>query len=357
MGTVHSRAIRRAGGVVVAAVGSSPESSRAATEELGAERVAGTVDELLAADDVDVVHICTPNASHAPLVRAVLAAGKHVVCEKPLAVDPAEAEELVALAEVAGVTATVPFVYRFYPSVREARSRVAEGVTGPVRLLHGSYLQDWLAEDTDDNWRVDAAARGPSRAFADIGVPWCDLLEFVTRHPITRLAAQTLIAVPFRGGRGVETEDAAVVLFETDRGAFGNVTISQITQGRKNRLWFSVDGATESLTFDQENPDSLWIGGREVNRQLLRGASGSAAAARYVTVPAGHPQGYQDCFDAFVADTYAAIAGRPPDGLPTFADGLRAAQLTAAVLESAQKQSWVELDRWPAASANDHPMS
>jgi predicted dehydrogenase len=344
MGTVHSRAIRRAGGVVVAAVGATPDSSRAAADELGTERAAETVEELLAAEDVDVVHICTPNATHAPLVRAVLAAGKHVVCEKPLAVNPAEAEELVQLAEDAGVTATVPFVYRFYPTVREARARVADGSTGPVRLLHGSYLQDWLAEDTDDNWRVDAAAGGPSRAFADIGVHWCDLVEFVSGHRITRVAAQTVIAVPRRGGRRVETEDAAVVLFETDRGAAGNVTISQITPGRKNRLWFSVDGSRESLTFDQENPDSLWIGGREVNRQLLRGSSESVAAARYVTVPAGHPQGYQDCFDAFVADTYSALSGAAPEGLPTFADGLRATQITAAVLQSAQKQAWVEVE-------------
>lgn len=343
MGTVHTRAVRRAGGVVVGAVGSTPASSRAAAETVGAERVTETVDELLAADDVDVVHVCTPNATHAALVRAVLAAGKHVVCEKPLAVNPAQAEELVQLAEDAGVTATVPFVYRFYPTVREARARVADGSAGDVRLLHGSYLQDWLAAPGDDNWRVDSAAGGPSRAFADIGVHWCDLVEFVSGHRIVRLAAQTAIAVPSRGGRRVDTEDAAVVLFETDRGAVGNVTISQITAGRKNRLWFSVDGAAESLSFDQENPDTLWIGGREVNRRLFRGAHDSPAAARYTRVPAGHPQGYQDCFDAFVADTYAAMSGAAPEGLPTFADGLRAARITAAVLESAAKQAWIEV--------------
>jgi predicted dehydrogenase len=343
MGTVHARAIRRAGGVVVRAVGSRPESSRTAAERLRTEIPTATVKELIAADDVDVVHVCTPNASHAPIARAAIAAGKHVVCEKPLAVDPAEAEELVRLAAEAGVTATVPFVYRFYPMVREARSRVSDGSAGPVRLLHGSYLQDWLAAETDDNWRVDPAAGGPSRAFADIGVHWCDLVEFVSGHRINRVAARTVVAVPSRGGRRVETEDAAVVLFETDRGAAGSVTISQITPGRKNRLWFSVDGSTESLTFDQENPESLWIGGREVNRQLLRGTSESPAAARYTTVPAGHPQGYQDCFDAFVADTYAALAGAKPDGLPTFADGLRAARLTQAVLDSAERRAWVEV--------------
>jgi predicted dehydrogenase len=267
-----------------------------------------------------------------------------VICEKPLAVDAGEAAELVALAAEAGVTATVPFVYRFYPTVREARSRVADGTAGPVRLLHGSYLQDWLVEDTDDNWRVDAAAGGASRAFADIGVHWCDLVEFVSGHRITRLAARTVVAHPTRGGRTVTTEDAAVVLFETDQGAAGNLTISQISPGRKNRLWFSVDGATESLTFDQENPETLWIGGREVNRQLLRGTSESPGAARYTVVPGGHPQGYQDCFDAFVADTYAALRGEAPDGLPTFADGLRAARITEAVLESSRQSAWVEVD-------------
>ena len=343
MGTVHARAVRRAGGVVSRIVGSTPESSRAGADRVGAEFAADTVEQLLVADDVDVVHVCTPNATHAPLVRAAIDAGKHVVCEKPLAVDAAEAEELVASAAAAGVTATVPFVYRFYPTVREARARVAAGTAGPVRLLHGSYLQDWLAEDDDDNWRVDAAAGGASRAFADIGVHWCDLVEFVSGHRITSVAARTVVAVPVRAGRRVETEDAAVVLFQTDRGATGNLTISQISPGRKNRLWFSVDGTTESLTFDQENPDSLWIGGRQVNQQLLRGTSESAGAARYTVVPAGHPQGYQDCFDAFVADTYAAIAGEAPDGLPTFADGLRAARLTQAVLESSRTSSWVEV--------------
>jgi predicted dehydrogenase len=291
--------------------------------------------------DVQVFDNGGPNDTHLEPTIAAAKAGKHVICEKPLAVDAAEAAELVALAAEAGVTATVPFVYRFYPTVREARSRVADGTAGPVRLLHGSYLQDWLVEDTDDNWRVDAAAGGASRAFADIGVHWCDLVEFVSGHRITRLAARTVVAHPTRGGRTVTTEDAAVVLFETDQGAAGNLTISQISPGRKNRLWFSVDGAAESLCFDQENPDSLWIGGREVNRQLLRGSSEGPAAARYSVVPAGHPQGYQDCFDAFVADTYAAIAGEAPDGLPTFTDGLRAARITEAVLESSRTSSWV----------------
>ncbi|WP_036554994.1 Gfo/Idh/MocA family protein [Nocardioides insulae] len=344
MGEVHARAIRRSGAELRRVVGSTPERSREAGERLGLDRFTDDLATLLADPEIDVVHVCTPNATHAEFVRAILDAGKHVICEKPLAVTADEADDLTRRADAAGLVATVPFVYRFYPMVREARARLASGASGEVRLLHGSYLQDWLAQTDDDNWRVSAEHGGASRAFADIGVHWCDLLEFVTGHRITRVTARTLIAMPERAGRPVTTEDAAVLLLETDRGATGTLTVSQISPGRKNRLWFSVDAARESLSFDQENPDSLWVGGRDVNQQLLRGARPAAGAASYDVLPAGHPQGYQDCFDAFVRDTYAALRGGKPDGLPTFADGLRAARITAAVIESAATGTWVDID-------------
>ena len=148
--------------------------------------------------EVDVVHICTPNHLHLPLAEAALAAGKHVVCEKPLALDAAGAERLVAAAAESRRQAAVPFVYRFYPTVREARERVRAGETGAVHLLHGTYLQDWLLRPEDDNWRVDESLGGASRAFADIGSHWCDLAEFVTGQRLTRLSARTLTAVPER---------------------------------------------------------------------------------------------------------------------------------------------------------------
>ena len=162
---------------------------------------------------------------------------------------------------------------------------------GTVRLLHGSYLQDWLALDTDDDWRVDAAAGGESRAFADIGVHWCDLIEFVSGQRISALSARLVVAVPNRGGRPVQTEDAAVVMFETDRGATGSVTIARSATAGRTGCRSPSTGPAESLFLDQENPETLWIGGRNVNRQLLRGTDESAAAARYSVVPAGHPQG------------------------------------------------------------------
>lgn len=349
IGTVHARAVRAAGGVVTAVAASDAARGAAAAERLHAGR-AGSAEEIVTADDVDLVHICTPNHLHAPLADRVLAAGKHVICEKPLATTLDDARRMAEGAERAGVVAAVPFAYRFYPTVRDARARVRHGETGRLRLLHGSYLQDWLSRPEEDNWRVDPALGGASRAFDDIGVHWCDLVEFTSGHRITRLSAR-LLHVPRPGtGHGTEdgtgrgTEDGAVVQFETDAGALGTMVISQVSPGRKNRLWFSLDGAHASVQFDQEQPDSLWVGGRERNMIIARGAEGGTVESRrYDVVPVGHPQGYQDCFTAFVADVHTAIADHAPDGLPTFADGLRAAVLTDAVLASATDGRWVEV--------------
>lgn len=345
IGGVHSRAIRGAGGVVGAVIDATQERSLAAAERFGAERAAGSIEELIASDDIDVVHVCVPNTFHEPIARAAIAAGKPVVCEKPLAVSLSQAQGLVELAREAGVKTAVPFVYRFYPSIREARARIASGETGDLRLLHGSYLQDWLVRLTDENWRLDPSVGGASRAFGDLGVHWCDLLEFVTGHRIVRLTAHMTVLVERRGvARSGRTEDAASVLFETDKGASGSLVLSQVSPGRKNRLWFSFDGAEESLSFDQENPETLWIGGLAENRTYTRGTTaGSQAAARYTTLPAGHPQGFLDCFTAFVSDFYDEVRGETRDGLPTFSDGLRAAVITDAVLRSAESRSWVEV--------------
>jgi predicted dehydrogenase len=343
IGGVHAHAVRASGNILSRVAGSSPDRSAAAVGRLGAANGPGTAEEVATADDVDVVHICTPNHLHAPLAELALKAGKHVVCEKPLATTVADARRLTGLAAEAGVVAAVPFVYRYYATVRDARARIAGGETGPLRLLHGSYLQDWLSDSADTNWRVDPALGGASRTFADIGVHWCDLVEFTSGHRITRLTARTLTAVGDRGGP-VSTEDAATIMFETDRGAVGSLVVSQISPGRKNRLWFSLDGADASLSFDQELPETLWKGMREHTVVIPRGSSTTPGSARaYSFLPAGHPQGYQDCFDSFVADVYSAIRGGSPEGLPTFADGLRAARITEAVLGSADDGRWTPI--------------
>ena len=344
MGRVHAAAARRAGAQLTAVASSSRGRAEAVARELGVARAEDDAAGVFAASDVDVVHICTPNATHAPLAAAALAAGKHVVCEKPLATTAADARALARAAEAAGVVAAVPFVYRYHPMVREARARVASGRIGTLLTLDGSYLQDWMLRQNDDDWRADAATGGPSRAFADIGSHLCDLVEFVAGERIVRLAARTRRIFDERAGRSVANEDIAALVVETDSGALGTLLVSQMAPGRKNALVIELHGSRRSLRFDLERPEELWIGARKGSRLVLRDpATADPDAARLQRVPAGHPMGYQDAFDGFVADVYSAIAGQTPDGLPTFADGLRAAVLTDAVLEAAQSQSWIEV--------------
>lgn len=334
---------------MVALASSSPDRAARAAADIGAERAVGSVEALVGSDDVDVVHVCTPNHLHHPVAMAAVAAGKHVVCEKPLATSSEEARELVDAVTAHGLVGTVPFVYRFHPMVREARARVRSGEMGRVLLAHGSYLQDWLSNDADNNWRVDADLGGPSRAFADIGSHWCDLVEFVTGDRISALSGQMATIAPNRGGDGrvVTTEDMATVQFRTEAGVLGSVVISQVSPGRKNRLLLEISCSEGSLAFDQEQPERLWHGRRDASQDLLRDPDTlSAAAAGYSRLPAGHAQGYQDCFDAFVADTRAAIGGAAPDGLPTFEDGLRSAHVVDAVLRSSAADG-----RWEAVRA------
>ena len=343
MAEVHSRAARAARADIVGLVSSTPERSAAAAERLGIGRSYGSIDELLADDTVDVVHVTTPNALHAEQAAAVLAAGKDVICEKPVATSVADAESLVAAAE--GRTATVPFVYRFHPLVREARARFASGEAGRVLSINASYLQDWLLGSDDDNWRVDAAQGGRSRAFADIGSHLVDLVEFVSGDRVSRVSATKRTVFAERASHAaITTEDAVAVVIETRSGALGTLLVSQVAPGRKNRLWLEISGSAESVAFDQEQPETLWVGRRKGSLIIPRDADQlSEDAARLCVVPSGHPQGYQDAFNAFVADSYAAVAGENPDGLPRFTDGLRAVRITDAVIDSAESGTWIEM--------------
>jgi predicted dehydrogenase len=343
MGEVHARAARAAGAEVAGIASHSPESAERARLRTGARTAYSSVAALLADDAIDLVHVCTPNDSHAALARLVLEAGKHVICEKPLATTTRDAQQLADLAGGSCRTAVVPFVYRFHPMVREARARIHEGTTGRVFSIHGAYLQDWLANPNDDDWRVDPAHGGPSRAFADIGSHLCDLLEFVTGDRIQRVSARVRTVHADRAvHKAVVTEDVATAVFETASGAIGTLHVSQVSAGQKNALSIHIAGSEESLVFDQECPDFLRIGATAGTTVMARSDQLSEDAARLSVVPAGHPQGYQDAFNALVADAYGATQGRPAPGLPTFADGLRAAQLTEAVLASSRTDAWVE---------------
>lgn len=347
MGRTHTHAVHATGGRVVGVAGSSLAKAERFAAGHGIPDAHEDALDLVRRDDVDVVHVCTPNHLHAPLSLAALEAGKHVVCEKPLATDAATARTLVDAARAGGRIAVVPFVYRFHPMAREARARVAAGSLGRLTLAHGGYLQDWLLPPEESNWRVDPALGGPTRAFGDIGSHWCDMLEFVTGDRITAVSAQTSRIADTRGpgsGSTVTTEDVAAFQFSTAGGMIGTALISQVSPGRKNRLLLEVSGTEGSLEFDQERPENLWSGGRGRTCLVSRDDPElSADAARLATLPVGHPQGYQDCFNALVSDTGTAVAGGDPEGLPTFTDGLRTAVLAEAVLESARERRWVEV--------------
>ena len=363
MGESHAEALRRVPGVELVAVASHWQ---ARADALAARyNIPFATDDwhrVLERDDVDVVHNCTPNALHFEVNRAALQAGKHVVSEKPLTVSSQESAELVRLAEASGLVTSVNFNYRFYPLVQHARALVAAGELGDVFVVHGHYAQDWLLNADDYNWRVEGEAGGASRAFADIGSHWCDLAQFVTGRRITRVFADLFTVHPererpteaaetFRAGAGatervpVSTEDGANVLLQFEGGARGAVTVSQVSAGRKNREWIEVDGSRASLAWNQERPNELWIGHRDrPNETVVKDPALLADAARpYAHYPGGHPEGYPTGFKNHFLNVYRAVReGGVPD-VPTFADGHRAVRLAEAVLESARRETWVDV--------------
>ncbi|UZW58387.1 Gfo/Idh/MocA family protein [Lysobacter enzymogenes] len=359
IGNVHRRAAILAGARVCGVSASSPQRAADVASAWNVARAYRDIEEALADPQVQVVHICTPNHLHRAMAQAALAAGKHVICEKPLATTLEDAGALAAAAAASGLVATVPFVYRYHPVVREARARIAQGELGPLRLIHGSYLQDWLLDPASNNWRVDPALGGPSRVFADIGSHWCDLVEWVAGERFVEVSAafETVIAQrsavtgesyarPAAGAmQAVSSEDVAAAMFKTGSGVLASLTVSQVSAGRRNRLWFEIDGARASVAFDQEDSERLWIGLPDQREEIfVRGpAAGSAEQRRLSLLPVGHAQGYGHCFEAFVADTYRAIGAEAPEGLPSFDDGLRSALIVDRVIASARTRAWTSI--------------
>jgi predicted dehydrogenase len=360
IGAVHRRAALLAGAEVRGVAASSSQRAREIAQAWDVARAYGDIGEVIADPQVQVVHVCTPNHLHRTMAQAALEAGKHVICEKPLATTVDDARALAALAASTGLVATVPFVYRYHPVVREARARIAQGELGPLRLIHGSYLQDWLLDPASNNWRVDPALGGASRVFADIGSHWCDLVEWVGGERFVDVTATfaTVIAergaitgqsftTPAAGGamQAVSSEDVATAMFRTAAGTLASLTVSQVSAGRRNRLWFEIDGARASVAFNQEDPERLWIGLPDQREEVfVRGpGAGSAEQRRLAVLPAGHAQGYGNCFEAFVADTYRAIEGERPEGLPTIEDGLRSALIVDRVVTSARTHAWTSI--------------
>jgi len=321
---------------------------------------------MLADPRVDVVHITSPNHLHHAHAKAALAAGKHVVCEKPLAMTPAESADLLQAAERSGLAHAVNFNLRFYPVNQHVHGMIAAGELGDVRLVSGHYLQDWLLLATDWNWRLEPVLGGELRAVADIGSHWMDLTSFLTGHRITAVMAdlttfiktrqqpkgpvETFAAAGSTGTvpRDIRTEDVATILLRYDGGVRGAVTVSQLSAGRKNSMVYEVNGASSSAAWNSESPDELWIGHRgRPNELLLRDpAILNEEGRRAAYLPGGHAEGFADTFKALYAAVYAAVAdGKPGSGYPTFADGHDEMLVCDAVLKSSREQRWKEVDR------------
>lgn len=368
IGPAHVEALRRNGIQVLGLAENTPERAQAKAAELGIPRAYTSFESLIADPEIHVVHLATPNVLHFPYAKAALLAGKHVVCEKPLAITSAQSAELVSLASEKHLANAVNFNIRMYPMVQHARSLVQSGEIGELFILQGSYLQDWLLFETDWNWRLEPGDGGTLRAVGDIGSHWLDLMTFITGLRVEEVFADfmTFHKTRKKPARPVETftgkllqpsdyidqpiytEDYATIILHYENGVRGIVSVAQVCSGRKNRLFFEINGSKSSLAWDGERPNELWIGHRtSPNQVLIKDPSLLSPEARETaSYPGGHAEGFPDTFKQLYNKVYRYIfAGdldKKPD-FPTFADGHYEMVLCEAIEKSARSGQWVKV--------------
>jgi predicted dehydrogenase len=365
---VHIEALRRLGRPMVGVVGSTPERGQQAAERFNVTRSYDSLADLLDDPMISVVHLTSPNHLHYEQCKQVLAAGKHLICEKPLALTAEQTGDLVSLAERTPLVSAVNYNVRFYPLNLECRQRIADGQIGTIYHVTGAYLQDWLLKDTDFNWRVLSEQGGPLRAMADIGTHWLDLITFVTGLRVQSVCADLRTFVPqrhrpkgsvetFQGKLeapgetepvAIDTEDHGSVLLRFHGGATGCFTVSQVAAGRKNSLRYEISGSRAALAWDSEQANELWLGARDQpNTILSRDPALLHPAVRpFASYPGGHSEGFADTFKQLVRAVYDYIeAGdfQAPRPFPTFADGHQEALLCDAILKSHRERRWVDV--------------
>lgn len=368
MGRTHIQSLRRLGIEVHGVAGITPEEAQKAASELSIPHWYKDIQEALADKEISVVHLCTPNNLHYLHAKMALNAGKHIICEKPLALTPKESKELAALAKEKGLVTAVNYNLRFYPINQEAKARIKAGDLGTPYLIHGGYLQDWLIKKTDWNWRLEPEQGGELRVVADIGTHFMDTVSYLTGLKIKSVMAEfsTVHKTRLQPAGEVETfagkietndslnetpistEDVAILLVRFENGALGTITLSQVSAGRKNYFWWEINGSKSSMRWDQENPNELWIGHRDdPNQVLLKDPSLFHPASRALTgFPGGHAEGYPDTFLQVFRQVYGMVATgkKPEDGMfATFEDGHHEMILCQAIQRSAVEKRWVDL--------------
>ncbi|HEB11315.1 MAG TPA: Gfo/Idh/MocA family oxidoreductase [Spirochaetales bacterium] len=369
IGPAHIEALMRLGTIeVVALAGTDEVESKVKAEQLGIRESYGNYKKLLENKELEVIHICSPNNLHFPMVKEALAAGKHVVCEKPLAISVEEGQALLELADKKGLVHAVHFNIRYYPLMRQLKMMVDKGEFGEIFAIHGSYLQDWLFYPSDYNWRLDPELSGKSRAVADIGSHWIDLIEYVSGLRINEVFAdfatfhktrkKPLKPLETYAGKllkpedyqdiNIDTEDYATVLFRFKNEAKGVMTVNQVAAGRKNRLYFEMDGSKKSAAWDSEAPNQMWIGRRDGNNEILMKdpALVYPECTNLIDYPGGHNEGFPDTLKQIFKEIYSYIRdsnrnSTPP--FPTFKDGLRELVLGEKILESSDSEKWVKI--------------
>ncbi|MDR6549004.1 Gfo/Idh/MocA family oxidoreductase [Paenibacillus qinlingensis] len=364
----HIEAIRRIPYLhVIAVAGSSLEKAQQIASEYGIPKAYGNESELIQDNEVMAIHNCTPNYMHYAINREVLLAGKHILSEKPLGMSSEQTEELAQLAKDYKGVNGVAFNYRHYPLIAEIKHQLRMSAYGKVNLVYGGFLQDWLLHQTDYNWRLEPKYNGASRAIADIGSHWCDTVQYVLGKKIVRVFADLKVVHPIRrksiekaytGAIGsepvyeeipMETEDYGSVLVHFEDGIQGVFTISQVSAGRKNKLFFEIAADKRSLAWNQEKPNSLWIGHRDrANQELLsdpRLLSDSAAVLSHY--PGGHHEGWPDALKNMLIDFYTSIRDKEANestevrSFADFKNGHQVMKVVDAILESHQTQRWV----------------
>jgi predicted dehydrogenase len=369
VGRAHIEALRRLGIVITGVLGSSGERSEASRNSLNLPRAYGSLPELATDPEVHVVHICTPNHLHFEQASTVLRAGKHVMCEKPLAMTTRESASLVDLARNEKRAGGVCYNLRYYPLCQEARDRIASGAIGEPRLVHGCFLQDWLFYPTDWNWRLETQLGGDLRAVSDIGTHWLDLAMWLTGRKVVEVSSDLATVIPVRqrprgrvetfqaaGAIGsdaikIATDDYASVLLRFEQNLRGVMTVSQVSAGRKATLCIEINGSEGSLAWNSESPNELWIGHRkQANQQLPKDPSLMSPQARgYAAYPGGHAEGYPDTFVQLFRDFYGHIekGGKGRSSFPTFQTGHDEMVLCQAIAQSASKRRWVTVQPMP----------
>jgi predicted dehydrogenase len=365
MGKVHTEGIRRLGNVeVVAAAAVSKEEAERFGQLMSIDRVTDDYREIVADPEIEAVHVCTPNALHAPVSIAAMQAGKHVLCEKPLAMSAAEARQMLEVARQTGVVHCVNHNLRYYPVLQHVRQMIARGDLGEILIVQGTYVQDWLLYDTDYNWRLDVKDSGPMRVVADIGSHWMDLIQHLTGLKITALCAdmetfhkkrkRPKVAIETFAGKTlrpeeydeveIPTEDYGAVLLHLGERARGAYTVSQMAVGNKNRFHIEIYGTQSGVMWNQEMPDQLWIGHRNEPNQLIvkDPALLAGPAASFADLPGGHSEGYDDTHKQVYKRFYRRIADpSAPVDFPTFEDGVWGMELLEKIMESHKSRSWV----------------